>query len=167
MHYYCHKLNLLTYAAKKMNLPAIPAYLQQNGTNEVILKVLNYGLDQAVFYLSLGKHDLDDNENAQLLPRVLVDKMTTALRNLHDDGVRKVVVMGAYPLDCTECVSHDNQLISQYNHLLHDRIDDLNLELTHAHFVFCNIFQGLIKIKSNPQKYGMYLLFSIVFNSFY
>lgn len=144
-------------------------------------------LSSSVFYLSLGKDDYINflfenaslpsnyNGNIQMLPRMLVDKMTNALRDLYDGGVRKVVVMGVYPLGCAPrsvvnwyfltgrnrrrmrvCVSEINEVITQHNQLLNDGIIDLNMELSDAQFVFCDVYQAYIQIMSTPQTYGNY-----------
>ncbi|XP_057536283.1 GDSL esterase/lipase At1g71250-like [Amaranthus tricolor] len=143
-------------------------------------------LSSSVFYMSLGKDDYINflfenaslpsnyNGNIQMIPRMLVDEMTNALRDLYDGGVRKVVVMGVYPLGCAPrsvvnwyfltgrnrrrsrgCVNEINQLITQHNQLLNDRIIDLNLQLNDAQFVFCDAFQGYMQIMSNPHTYGI------------
>ncbi|XP_021859503.2 GDSL esterase/lipase At1g71250-like isoform X3 [Spinacia oleracea] len=143
-------------------------------------------IGSSVFYLSLGKDDYTNfyfgnssyspgynGGDKQLFPKLLVDEMTNALRNLYNAGVRKVVSMGIYPLGCAPrtvvdwyfhtgrnikstrgCVNEINQLISQHNQLLLDHITDLTLELSDAQFVFCDVYQGFMRILSNPQHYG-------------
>ena len=155
-------------------------------------------LSSSVFYMSLGKDDYINflfenaslpsnyNGNIQMIPRMLVDEMTNALRDLYDGGVRKVVVMGVYPLGCAPrsvvnwyfltgrnrrrsrgCVNEINQLITQHNQLLNDRIIDLNLQLNDAQFVFCDAFQGYMQIMSNPHTYGNYSVpFNLLFLKF-
>ncbi|KMT05012.1 hypothetical protein BVRB_7g171720 isoform A [Beta vulgaris subsp. vulgaris] len=217
------------FLAKKMGLPHIPTFYEQNGTIEGIMNGINYGSAQAtilpspnvpsfqslnqqlrqafetiqllqlqlgevkaqqfitssVFYLSLGKDDYinflfenssfspDFNGDSQLVPKLLVDEMMNALRDLYDAGVRKIVSMGIFPLGCAPravvnwyfltgrnrkrirvCVNEINQLIMQHNQLLNDRIIDLNLELSEAQFVFCDVYQGFMQIMSDPQQYG-------------
>ncbi|CAO2840973.1 unnamed protein product [Amaranthus hypochondriacus] len=217
------------FLAKKMNIPAIPTFYEQNGTIEGIVNGLNFGAAQStilspanglnfqtlhqqlrqafetiqllhlqlgeleaqnfirssVFYLSIGKDDYinfffenasfpsEYNGNTELFPRLLVDEMMNALRGLYNEGVRKVVVMGVYPLGCAPravvdwyfltgrnrrrmrvCVSEINEVITQHNQLLNDGIIDLNMELSDAQFVFCDVYQAYIQIMSTPQTYG-------------
>ncbi|KAL2927695.1 hypothetical protein RDABS01_000075, partial [Bienertia sinuspersici] len=142
-------------------------------------------INSSVFYLSLGKDDYINflfenssfssgfNGDVQLVPRLLVDEMTNALKDLYDAGARKIVGMGIYPLGCAPravvnwyfmtgrnrrrlrgCVNEINQMILQHNQLLSDHIIDLNLEFSDAQFVFCDVYQGVMEIMSNPQKYG-------------
>ncbi|XP_021720630.1 GDSL esterase/lipase At1g71250-like [Chenopodium quinoa] len=142
-------------------------------------------ISSSIFYLSLGKDDYINflfgnssfssgyNCDAQMVPRLLVDELTNALRNLYDAGVKKIVTMGVYPLGCAPrtvvnwyfltgrkrrrvrvCVNEINHLMMQHNRLLNDHIVDLNLQYSDAQFVFCDVYQGFMQILSNPQNFG-------------
>uniref|UniRef100_A0A803LXH4 GDSL esterase/lipase n=1 Tax=Chenopodium quinoa TaxID=63459 RepID=A0A803LXH4_CHEQI len=142
-------------------------------------------ISSSIFYLSLGKDDYINflfgnssfssgySGDTQMVPRLLVDELTNALRNLYDAGVKKIVTMGVYPLGCAPrtvvnwyfltgrnrrrvrvCVNEINHLMMQHNRLLNDHIVDLNLQYSDAQFVFCDVYQGFMQILSNPQNFG-------------
>lgn len=143
----------------------------------------------SIFYLSLGKDDyinyfFPDNPSSssssssltypdgKAFARLVVDEMTQALRDLYDQGARKVVAMGVLPLGCAprvvvnwyfakgrksterRCVGEINDIILEHNRQLSERIIDLNLEYNDANFVFCDVYQGIMQMMSKPHKYG-------------
>ncbi|GLT48404.1 hypothetical protein SLA2020_220340 [Shorea laevis] len=136
----------------------------------------------SIFYLSFGKDDyvelfLRNNSeimvkySGQQFAQILVDQMVTAMRDLYDADARKIVFLGILPLGCTPrtvwewynltaggnqngCVEEINELVLEYNTMLEERIVGLNGELPEAQIVFCDVYQGIMEIMTNPRIYG-------------
>lgn len=138
----------------------------------------------SIFYLSFGKDDYIDlflrNSSGALLEyssqefaNILASQMIDVMRNLYDMNVRKIICMGILPLGCTprvvssvselnnstdgerKCVEKINKLVLEYNAILNEQIVELNAELPDAHVVFCDVYQGIREIITNPELYGM------------
>ncbi|KAI3678414.1 hypothetical protein L6452_37705 [Arctium lappa] len=138
-----------------------------------------------LFYLSFGKDDYIDffrnnsakgpGSDSEKLSRVLVDQMTNAIQYLYGSSVRKFVLMGILPLGCAPrfspstndsasrghgedsvvCANEINDLVSEYNTFLEQRIVSLNVELTDAELIFCDIYSLMMDIINNPIAYGI------------
>ncbi|KAK2640966.1 hypothetical protein Ddye_022729 [Dipteronia dyeriana] len=140
-------------------------------------------IKSSVFYLSFGKDDYIDlflhnfsgvmfRYSGQQFAHILVNQMVHVIRNLYDANVRKIICMGILPLGCTPrtvlewynsttadddgkgCVEEINELVLEYNTMLNEHIVDLNGELPGAQIIFCDVYQGIMEIISNPNYYG-------------
>lgn len=138
----------------------------------------------SIFYLSFGKDDYIDlflrNSSGALLEyssqefaNILASQMIDVMRNLYNMNVRKIICIGILPLGCTpqvvssvselnnstdrgrKCVEKINKLVLEYNAMLNEQIVELNAELPDAHIVFCDVYQGIREIITNPELYGM------------
>ncbi|CAN1831662.1 F-box/WD-40 repeat-containing protein At5g21040 [Linum perenne] len=137
-------------------------------------------VNKSVFYLSFGKDDYVDiflarnstgmrsNEFAE----VLVHQVVMVARRLYEGNVRKLVCMGVLPVGCaprtvwdlgwnssliderTGCIREVNELVLEYNKLLGDAIMELQKELPDAQLVFCDVYQSMMDILTNPANYG-------------
>lgn len=150
-------------------------------------------IKSSVFYLSFGKDDYIDlflqNSSGVMgkytglgFASILANQMVHAMRDLYDANVRKIICMGILPLGCTPrivfdwynstageegsgCVDEINELVVEYNTILEGHIVKLNSEFPDARIIFCDVYQGIMEIMSNPQHYGMdsFLHFVIFF----
>ncbi|KAK0603819.1 hypothetical protein LWI29_009046 [Acer saccharum] len=140
-------------------------------------------IKSSVFYLSFGKDDYIDlflrnfsgvmfRYSGQQFAHILVNQMIHVIRNLYDANVRKIICMGILPLGCTPrtvlewynsttadddgkgCVEEINELVLEYNTMLNENIVELNAELPGAQIIFCDVYQGMMEIISNPNYYG-------------
>ncbi|XP_050223853.1 GDSL esterase/lipase At1g71250-like [Mercurialis annua] len=141
----------------------------------------NHFIRSSMFYLSFGKDDYIDhflgNSSGIMLKytgkqfaRILVNQMVYAIRSLFDANVRKIICMGILPLGCTprsvsewrnvtavhgsRCVREVNNLVLQYNVMLHEHIIELNSEYPDAQIVFCDVYRGIMKIVAKPLHFG-------------
>lgn len=137
----------------------------------------------SIFYLSFGKDDYIDlflrnssgvspGYSSQEFANILASQMIDVMRNLYDMNVRKIICMGILPLGCTpqvvssvlesndssnggrKCVEEINKLVMEYNAMLNEQIIELNADLPDAHIVFCDVYQGIREIITNPESYG-------------
>ncbi|KAF6163929.1 hypothetical protein GIB67_024784 [Kingdonia uniflora] len=86
--------------------------------------------------------------------------------NLYNANVRKVKVMGLAPIGCTphylwqyqskngECVKEINHMINEFNFAMRYMVQELNQELAHANFIFCDAFEASMEIMKSLQNYG-------------
>ncbi|KAK4780469.1 hypothetical protein SAY87_016575 [Trapa incisa] len=108
--------------------------------------------------------------------RILVDQMAAAMRTLHVAGARRIIIVGILPIGCaprtvwewneawgmlgngkdnqTVCIEEINELVTQYNRLLEERIVSLNSDLPGMNIIFCNVYEGIMEIVNNPKKHG-------------
>ncbi|XP_021655426.2 GDSL esterase/lipase At1g71250 [Hevea brasiliensis] len=136
----------------------------------------------SMFYLSFGRDDYVDlflrNSSGVMLKysgpeyaRILVNQMVLAVKSLYDANVRNIICMGILPLGCTPrmvwewhnvttidarrgCVEEINELVLQYNIILDEHIMELKTELSDAQIIFCDVYQGIMEIMTNPLQYG-------------
>lgn len=137
-------------------------------------------IQSSIFYLSFGKDDyikfLLGNYNSLVHGReefagILVNQMVRVMRSLYDANVRKMVCVGIMPLGCTPrmvldfssgvsgnlvngCVREVNEAVLEYNQLLGRHILGLNEELSNVQIVFCDIYQAIMEMVTNPSQYG-------------
>lgn len=91
------------------------------------------------------------------------------MKSLYNGGVRKIACMGVGPLGCSpgimwrgrakmvegkDCIEESNEVVSGYNARLSRRLLKLQKELPAVQIVFCDIYQGIREIISNPLTYG-------------
>ncbi|KAJ0020413.1 hypothetical protein Pint_31547 [Pistacia integerrima] len=145
-------------------------------------EIADYFINSSIFYLSFGKDDYIDlflhnssgvmvKYTGQEFAGILVNQMVHAMRNLYDANVRKMICIGILPLGCTPrvmwewhnsagvddgrvCVEEINELVLEYNTMLDEHIVELNSELPDAQIIFCDVYQGIIKMITNPTYYG-------------
>jgi phospholipase/lecithinase/hemolysin len=110
--------------------------------------------------------------------------MVHAIRTLYDANVRKIISTGILPLGCTPrvvwewynstaihhgmgCVEEINELVLQYNTMLNEHIVELNVELPDAKIIFCDVYQGMMEVITNPTLFGTnpFSLFPFLRNS--
>ncbi|CAK7329200.1 unnamed protein product [Dovyalis caffra] len=139
-------------------------------------------IKSSIFYLSFGKDDYVDlflrnasglmlKYSGQEFAHILVNQMVNAIRILYDANVRKIISTGVLPLGCTPrvvwewynstairdekgCVEEINELVLQYNTMLNERIVELNVELPDAQIIFCDVYQGMMEVITNPTVSG-------------
>ncbi|KAI5577809.1 hypothetical protein BDE02_09G140000 [Populus trichocarpa] len=139
-------------------------------------------IKSSMFYLSFGKDDYVDlflrnssgvmlKYSGQEFARILVNQMVHAIRTLYDANVRKIISTGILPLGCTPrvvwewynstaihhgmgCVEEINELVLQYNTMLNEHIVELNVELPDAKIIFCDVYQGMMEVITNPTLFG-------------
>ncbi|KAJ6346392.1 hypothetical protein OIU78_008935 [Salix suchowensis] len=139
-------------------------------------------IKSSMFYLSFGRDDYVDlflrNSSGMMLKysgqefaRILANQMVHAIRTLYDANVRKIISAGILPLGCAPrvvwewynstathdgmgCVAEINELVLQYNTLLNEHIVELNEELPDAQIIFCDVYQGMMEVITNPALFG-------------
>jgi len=131
-------------------------------------------------YIELFLHNSSSSNQtlergAQHFATILVNQMANAARYLYNANARKITCLGILPLGCTPrmawelnstssagdhnangCVEHVNDMIFEYNRLLHEQIDKLNTEFPDAQMVFCDVYNGMMEIINEPRLYGMF-----------
>lgn len=148
-------------------------------------------INSSIFYLSFGKDDYIDlflhnssgvmvKYTGQEFAGILVDQMVHAMRNLYDANVRKMICIGILPLGCTPrviwewynstgvddgsfCVGEINDLVLEYNTMLDEHIVELNSEWPDAQIIFCDVYQAIMKIITNPNYFGMNSILHLLF----
>ncbi|KAJ6671721.1 hypothetical protein OIU85_015464 [Salix viminalis] len=139
-------------------------------------------IKSSMFYLSFGRDDYVDlflrNSSGMMLKysgqefaRILANQMVHAIRTLYDANVRKIIITGILPLGCAPrvvwewynstathdgmgCVEEINELVLQYNTVLNEHIVELKEELPDAQIVFCDVYQGMMEVITNPALFG-------------
>ena len=53
-----------------------------------------------------------------------------------------------------ECIDEVNNMILEYNFVMKYMVHQLNAKLPDANIVFCDIYDGIMDILHNPQRYG-------------
>ncbi|KAG8655593.1 hypothetical protein MANES_04G055600v8 [Manihot esculenta] len=149
-------------------------------------EIAQHFIRSSMFYLSFGRDDYVDlflrNSSGIMLKysgpeyaQILVNQMVLAVKSLYDANVRKIICMGILPLGCTPrmvwewrnvttiddgsgCVDEINELVLQYNTILNENIIELKSELPDSQIIFCDVYQGIMEIMTNPQHYGFEVL---------
>ncbi|CAD6255011.1 unnamed protein product [Miscanthus lutarioriparius] len=132
--------------------------------------VLSFGADAYARLLARGPAEADaaaPKHGRRGFARLLADRVSRAVSELYEAGVRRVAVMGVPPLGCAPrvmweripahdggCVEEANELIEAYNGRLAARLDGLRPQLAGADVVFCDVYKGMMEIISNPSTYG-------------
>ncbi|KAF9601752.1 hypothetical protein IFM89_022866 [Coptis chinensis] len=141
-------------------------------------------VQSSLFYISLGKDDyihlfLHDFSGLRLkygsagFAHILVKQMIRVVKDLYNANVRKIICMGIGPLGCAprllweshnssalpnlhdkHCNNEINKFVLQYNAMLSKHLLDLNYELIDAQIIFCDVYQGMMEIISEPTRYG-------------
>ncbi|KAK7385862.1 hypothetical protein VNO78_31786 [Psophocarpus tetragonolobus] len=111
-------------------------------------------------------------QNSKNFATILVNQVENAARYLYNANARKIICLGILPLGCTPrmvwelnstpagdynangCVEHVNDLVFEYNRLLDEQIAKLNTEFSDAQIVFCDVYNGMMKIINEPRLYG-------------
>ncbi|CAH9089632.1 unnamed protein product [Cuscuta epithymum] len=147
-------------------------------------------ISKSVFYISMGTNDyihyyLRNVSNVQTLylpwrfNQFLAQTMKREIKNLYNDNVRKVVVMGLAPMGCApyylwmypetngECVDMINDMILEFNFEMRQMVEELAQELVGVRIIFCDAFQASMDIMENHDRYGQKLIsFFLFFFSF-
>ncbi|GMI66208.1 GDSL-motif lipase 7 [Hibiscus trionum] len=124
------------------------------GSNDYIQ---NY-LEPTVFSTS---HDYDPQSFAQLL----IDALSNHFQRLYKIGARKIIMHEIGPLGCIphytrkyeltgKCHEETNQIVSYFNHKLHELLQSLTSTLQGSVFVLARINSLSYDVINNPSKYG-------------
>ena len=127
-------------------------------------------ISKSLFYISIGSDDYLLNASNVYLPlsfnQFLAQTIKQEIKNLYNDKVRKVVVMGLAPIGCApyyswlysskngECVENINDMILKFNFAVRYMVSELNEELVDATIIFCDAFEGSMDIIQNHDRYG-------------
>ncbi|XP_022977773.1 GDSL esterase/lipase At5g41890 [Cucurbita maxima] len=136
-------------------------------------------LKEAIFSLTFGSNDIINYfqpsipffQSNKVAPSDYLDHMisnlTIHLKELHDLGARKFVVVGVGPLGCIpfvravqfvrgeKCSEEVNEVIEAYNVRLSGLVGELNQEFgPKTMFVYANSYAVFMKIIVNYQQYG-------------
>ncbi|KAJ6838192.1 GDSL esterase/lipase-like [Iris pallida] len=142
-------------------------------------KAKEYLSKKALFSITIGSNDFLNNyllpvismgERISETPDDFVESLISTLRSqltrLYSLDARKFVVGNVGPIGCipyqktinrideTECVSLPNKLASKYNGRLRDLLAELNENLPDAKFVLANVYDLVMEVITNYQKYG-------------
>lgn len=100
------------------------------------------------------------------------------MQRLYDLDARKFVVGNVGPIGCipyqktingveeNECVGLPNKLALEFNVKLREMLAELNGELPGAKFVLANVYDLVMEVISNYQRYGKQIFHAMI-NSYY
>ncbi|XP_022752111.1 GDSL esterase/lipase At2g23540-like [Durio zibethinus] len=142
-------------------------------------KAKDYISRRSIFSVTIGANDFLNNYLLPVLsigarisesPDGFIDDMINHLRNqltrLYQLDARKFVIGNVGPIGCipyqktinqldeNECVDMANKLATQYNGRLKDLLTELNGKLPGATFVHANVYDLVMELITNYQKYG-------------
>lgn len=151
--------------------PAALSYIESS------LIYLSFGKDDYVELFLHNSSGIMRKFTGPEFAQMLVNQMTAAIRTLHVAGARKIISIGILPLGCaprtvwewnetwgtigigennqTVCIEAINELVSQYNTMLEERIVSLNSDLPGVSIVFCDVYEGIMEIVNNPKPHGI------------
>lgn len=148
--------------------PSARSYIESS------LIYLSFGKDDYIDLFLHNSSGIMHKFTGQEFARILVNQMAAAIKTLHVAGARKVISIGILPLGCsprtvwewndswgkngennpTVCIEEINELVSQYNKMLEERIASLNSDLPGISIVFCDVYEGIMEIVNNPKQHG-------------
>ncbi|XP_051140489.1 GDSL esterase/lipase At2g23540 [Andrographis paniculata] len=142
-------------------------------------KAKEYINKRSIFSITIGSNDFLNNYLLPVVsmgaritqtPNAFVDDLISHLRGqltrLYRLDARKFVVGNVGPIGCipyqktinqlseTECVALPNKLALQYNARLQDLVKELNENLPGATFVHANVYDLVMELITNYDKYG-------------
>ncbi|ONK78627.1 uncharacterized protein A4U43_C02F20790 [Asparagus officinalis] len=142
-------------------------------------KARDYVTRKAIFSVTIGANDFLNNyllpvlstgERISETPDGFVDQLISTLRGqlnrLYSLDARKFVVGNVGPIGCipyqktinqlqaNQCVGLADKLARQYNGRLRDLLTELNENLPGAKFVLANVYDLVMELIANYQKYG-------------
>ncbi|GAV90052.1 Lipase_GDSL domain-containing protein [Cephalotus follicularis] len=142
-------------------------------------KARDYIMKKSIFSITIGANDFLNNyllpvlsigERISESPDGFINDMITHLRDqvtrLYKLDARKFVIGNVGPIGCipyqktinqlseNECVGLANKLAGQYNGRLKDLLTELNDNLPGATFVYANVYDLVLELITNYDKYG-------------
>ncbi|KAJ4714976.1 GDSL esterase/lipase family [Melia azedarach] len=142
-------------------------------------KARDYIMRKSIFSITIGANDFLNNYLLPVLsigaritqnPDTFIDDMIGHFRNqltrLYRLDARKFVIGNVGPIGCipyqktinqlkeNECVELANKLALQYNRRLKDLLTELNENLPGATFVHANVYDLVMEVITNYEKYG-------------
>ncbi|KAI4330314.1 hypothetical protein MLD38_028612 [Melastoma candidum] len=142
-------------------------------------KARNFLMKKSIFSITIGANDFLNNYMLPVLsigaritesPDGFIDDMLNHLRNqltrLYQLDARKFVIGNVGPIGCIpyqktinqlnqdQCVDLPNKLAKQYNGRLKDLLAELNDNLKGATFVHANVYDLVMELITNYDKYG-------------
>ncbi|XVF35929.1 hypothetical protein REPUB_Repub19eG0014100 [Reevesia pubescens] len=148
---YIGKLEGAVGAEKAKDTISNSLYLVSSGNNDI-----------AITYFTILRSVIDINAYTTLL----VDWASAFIKNLHGLGARKFAYLSTLPLGCLpaartvaggvqrNCVDLANQAALMFNSKLEAEISNLNSNLPGAKIVFIDVYNPLLDLMQNPNKYG-------------
>ncbi|XP_058080819.1 GDSL esterase/lipase At2g23540-like [Magnolia sinica] len=144
-----------------------------------VSKAREYVMKRSIFSVTIGANDFLNNyllpvlsigERISETPDTFVDNLISNLRiqltRLYKLDARKFVIGNVGPIGCIpyqktinqvtkdQCVKLPNELALQYNGRLRDLLTELNENLPGATFVLANVYDLVMELIANYQKYG-------------
>lgn len=136
------------------------------------------GFAKAIYFIETAHNDyistILQNSNFDSLSLVLsvISAMESAIRELHSDGARNIIVMNVIPLGCTpgflaislagslkmdndSCIAFYNSLVDLHNSHLQQRIVQLRGELSMNSLVMFDAYAVYLDAIRHPSKYGV------------
>ncbi|KAM3286269.1 GDSL esterase/lipase [Capsicum chacoense] len=142
-------------------------------------KARDYVMKKSIFSITIGSNDFLNNYLLPVLsvgtritesPDAFIDDLLSHLRaqltRLYKLDARKFIIGNVGPIGCipyqktinqlkeNECVELANKLALQYNARLKDVLAQLNKELVGATFVHANVYDLVMELITNYDKYG-------------
>ncbi|XVF35931.1 hypothetical protein REPUB_Repub19eG0014300 [Reevesia pubescens] len=148
---YIGKLEGAVGAEKAKDTISNSLYLVSSGNNDIWIT-----------YFTILKTVTDIDAYTTLL----VDWASTFIKNLHGLGARKFAYLSTLPWGCVpvvrtiaggvqrNCVDVENQAALMFNSKLEAEISNLNSNLSGAKIVFIDVYNPLLDLIQNPNKYG-------------
>nr|DAD40556.1 TPA_asm: hypothetical protein HUJ06_014879 [Nelumbo nucifera] len=143
-------------------------------------KAREHLMKKSIFSITIGSNDFLNNyllpvlsigERISETPEAFIDHLITNLRGqltrLYNLDARKFVVGNVGPIGCIpyqktinqinqdQCVELPNKLALQYDKRLNDLLTELNENLPGATFVHANVYELVMELITNYQKYGL------------
>ncbi|CAN4079607.1 unnamed protein product [Withania somnifera] len=142
-------------------------------------KARDYVMKKSIFSITVGSNDFLNNYLLPVLsigtrvtesPDAFIDDLLNHLRaqltRLYNLDARKFIIGNVGPIGCipyqktinqlkeNECVELANKLALQYNARLKDMLAQLNKELDGATFIHANVYDLVMELITNYDKYG-------------
>ncbi|KAH9627337.1 hypothetical protein KSS87_020293 [Heliosperma pusillum] len=124
------------------------------------------GTNDYIHYYLLNVSGVQSSFTPWNFNHLLATSVKQGIMNLHTEDARKVVVMGLAPMGCAphylwrhkskngECIQDINNMIREFNFMMRYTVEQLNKELLDAKIIFCDTYEGSMKILENHESYG-------------
>ncbi|CAN4082842.1 unnamed protein product [Withania somnifera] len=144
-------------------------------------KARDYVMKKSIFSITIGSNDFLNNYLLPVLsigtrvtesPDAFIDDflkhLKAQLTRLYTLDARKFIIGNVGPIGCipyqktinqlkeNECVELANKLALQYNARLKDMLAQLNKELAEATFLHANVYDLVMELITNYEKYGQF-----------
>ncbi|XP_017426381.1 GDSL esterase/lipase At2g03980 [Vigna angularis] len=142
---------------------------------------LRHYLANSLYLLSIGSNDYmlnyfkypngtNNNLNPEKYADYLLEQLASRIKRIYDLGARKFVVSRIGEIGCTptcvirtpysqKCNEDINQKVKHYSEKLPVKLQELQTQLSHSHFINLDNYNFSQKIRNSPEKFGFKYIF--------